>query len=140
LKNLGKRCALRPRHHEEHPRRAVLLPRGLTMPDDEVEAFEDSVDGLVWLILAVVVLSLCGWCLSAELRQARDAEEWFKKQKTMNGLASSPDRPIELIGGRPDNERPAGVDWTISMWSGVRGEYGPSDRGYRPVSKVKPGR
>ena len=86
----------------------------------------------VGLVAGVAILTICVVCTAVELRQCqRDwSEESERKRRTkLNGI--DPDHPaIELIGSRPDNERPPGVDWTISLWADKRGEYSVNDRGY----------
>ena len=87
---------------------------------------------LIAMIVGVAILALCVCCVAIELRQCQKdwVEEAERKRRTkLSGI--DPDHPaIELIGKRPDNERPYGVDWTISMWADERGQYSPSDRGF----------
>ena len=91
------------------------------------------VDAVALLAVLVGFLLLCCCCVLNEMRQCRAAwaeEVELKRHKKLNGLTIRDDgKAIELIGSRPDHERPAGVDWSISMWSGKRGQYGPGDRG-----------
>ena len=88
------------------------------------------------LIGGTAALSLCcGACIFAEVRQCRrlwEEDRELRRHQKLNGLHSGPlsDAPIELIGSRPHDERPQGVDWTISMWASQRGQYDPENRGY----------
>jgi hypothetical protein len=89
---------------------------------------------LVLIAVALLLLLLIAACVWSELRtcqQYQDEDRELRKTRKLNGMKSCDDpTPIELIGSRPHSERPAGVDWTISNWSGVRGMYLPRDRGY----------
>ena len=83
-------------------------------------------------VLAGAVM-LCACCVLFELRHSRQRfleEAELKRHRVFNGLGQQDDTPIELIGSRPDDERPAGVDWSISMWGTTRGEYDETDRGF----------
>lgn len=89
----------------------------------------------VWLgamLVGAAILVICICCVVLELRQcSRDwVEDAERKRRTkLNGIAT--DCPaIELIGSRPEGERPPGVDWSISLWAEKRGEYCSEDRGY----------
>lgn len=94
-------------------------------------------DGLL-VGLIVLLFLFCVSCAYHEVRNAQqiwDEEQELRKTRKLNGMRSSDDpTPIETIGSRPDSERPPGVDWTISNWSGVRGKYMPKDRGYAESS------
>ena len=80
---------------------------------------------LLMICIAVVVVEV----QNCKTSWAEDARQ--RKHRKLDGLNHrSSDQKIELIGARPDHERPAGVDWTISMWADVRGEYRKADRGY----------
>ena len=87
------------------------------------------------VVIVAVPVCLC-WCVCIyfELRTCRELQaeaERENRRKKLNGMTSSNDpTPIELIGSLPHNERPVGVDWTISNWSGVRGRYMPGEKGY----------
>ena len=91
-----------------------------------------------WVLIAmatgVVCISLCVCALSewarADTRRLAP-EDPFNPRRKLNGLQADDNAEIELIGSRPDSERPAGVDWSISTWSDARGKYHPSDRGSR---------
>ena len=84
------------------------------------------------LALGVVLLCAC-LCLLSEWARADTnrlaPDDPFHPKRKLTGIPPDDGAVIELIGSRPDDERPAGVDWTISMWSGDRGHYGKNDRG-----------
>merc|ERR1711934_616964 len=94
-------------------------------------------DELLIGLVALLIL-FCVGCTWHELRNAQhiwEEDQELRKTRKLNGMKSCDDpTPIELIGSRPDSERPPGVDWTISNWSGVRGKYLPNDRGYAESS------
>ena len=88
----------------------------------------------VWfggLILAACIFLICIIVVISELRSCRSdwAEDAERKRRIkLNGISDPV--TIELIGSRPDSERPAGVDWSISLWAEERGEHCKADRGY----------
>ena len=87
---------------------------------------------------AVALLAICACVVVVECRQCRaDAvEERERRRRTkLNGIATD-SQTIELIGARPNDERPPGVDWSISTWADKRGEYAPGDRGYASGRRV----
>ena len=85
--------------------------------------------------LLLVICLLCICCVVIELRTCRapNEEERARRRSMRYTGITSGDRsqPIELIGSRPEDERPAGVDWSISMWALERGKYAKGDRGFR---------
>ena len=90
---------------------------------------------LIFVAILAGFALLCVCCVIIELRTCRQLsleEAERKRHAKYNGITSGNLRePIELIGSRPEHERPQGVDWSISMWSPAgRGKYGESDRGY----------
>ena len=95
---------------------------------------EDSGYALATGLLLVICL-LCICCVVIELRTCRalNEEERARRRSMRYTGITSGDRsqPIELIGSRPEDERPAGVDWSISMWALERGKYAKGDRGFR---------
>jgi alkylhydroperoxidase family enzyme len=93
--------------------------------------------GIALLGLAVVAIVLCAVCVVVDRREARAAELWYKKQRTHDGIRGEADfdGPFELIGPRPEDERPAGVDWSISTWASERGQYDSRDRGFKGAAK-----
>ena len=97
---------------------------------------------LVLLAVSIGALLLCACCVVVDRRQVRESAMWYQKQRTYDGIRGEADfeKPFELIGPRPESERPAGVDWSISTWSSVRGEYDRSDRGYKSATKPPSGR
>ena len=89
------------------------------------------------LVAGVALLTICACCVAVELRQCRkdwDDEAERRRRTKLNGI----DEPaaIELIGARPESERPPGVDWSISLWAEKRGEYSAGDRGYAGLRNV----
>ena len=84
----------------------------------------------------ILLCVLC--CFAAVLSEMRQCfEPPWRATKVHELKKFTPlDKPLELIGARPDDERPSGVDWTISTWASKRGEYDPCNRGYTPVAKV----
>ena len=88
----------------------------------------------VWfgsLIVGACILLICIIVLISELRSCRSdwAEDIERKRRIkLNGISDPVS--IELIGSRPDSERPAGVDWSISLWAEERGEFCKGDRGH----------
>lgn len=94
---------------------------------DDVWFFSMLVGAGILIVCVIVVIFECRQC------QSDWVEDKERRRRTkLNGIADPV--AIELIGGRPDSERPAGVDWSISMWAVERGEFCPTDRGFgKPI-------
>ena len=94
-------------------------------PSNPIQLFLAAV-GVGVLLLCACMGALSEWAHRDTHRLAPQSP--FDARRKLSGLPEITDA-IELIGARPDNERPPGVDWTISCWSQKRGEYAGSDRG-----------
>ena len=85
--------------------------------------------------ILLLIACLCVFCVIIELRTCRalnEEERARRKSMRYTGISSgNRSQPIELIGSRPEEERPSGVDWSISMWAAERGKYSKGDRGFR---------
>ena len=95
-------------------------------------------DQNLYITLLIIAACFCLGCIACVFYEVHTAKQTYvqeqalKRRRKLDGL-NGPDEPIELIGSRPDDERPAGVDWTISTWGAERGQYDVSNRGYRGV-------
>ena len=94
--------------------------------------YDNPVKVVIFSVIGGTVLLCCCVCVLSAWAD-RDARKLapqspFDAKRKLNGLQEVTEH-IELIGARPNDERPAGVDWSISTWSAKRGEYAMSDRG-----------